>query len=235
MPSPSLPLHHHHHCLTPQPSPFFVSFVIHIFSKSSSFITFLQCLFLHHVFFSLLQVFVALLGVAAARPQFLYPASPQVITYKAAEGDQARVITTPFIYPYPTTYSTHPFNYASLPYTHPFVYPVVANPVVANPAVTQRERRTIATKDTSAGHSGLRSSGTGTGSFGSGSTGSLRSKRSADAEPELKPEPPTVYTGIPFTGTTAYHYPTYPLVSTYGAFPNVPLSYIRLPLPLFGH
>ena len=143
-------------------------------------------------------MFLALLGVAAARPQLLYPNQP-IITYKAAEG----AIQTPFPYTFPTTYGSYPFSYNTFPYSYNHGYPLLT-PTVAHPA---------ATTDVIS-----------------------RPKRSADAEPEPEADPHTVYSGLttypiagttyPIAGTTTYNHPTtYPFVSTYGAFPNVPFAY----------
>merc|ERR1711980_12976 len=145
-------------------------------------------------------VFLALLGVAAARPQFFLPGTTPVVTYKAAEGDEAKMIASPLTYTYPTTYGTFPYTYSTFPYTHPFGYPMVA-PIVTNPTNVDS------------------------------TNSSPRTKGSADAQPEPEADPFSVYTTFPFTGTTAYNFPTYPAVSTYSTFPYNTYPYATVGFP----
>lgn len=170
-------------------------------------------------------MFLALLGVAAARPQFIYPFQQPLVTLKTTDYD-GKVIK-PMTYTYPTTtfgnvptttfgnfpittLGNVPITYSGYPYNWPFspITPVITNtPVV--------EKKTEVT----------------------------RTKRAAEPEPEPEADPLTVYTTgvvpstgvvpttIPIAGTTTYNYPmTYPLTYSYPySFPyTFPFNYAKV-------
>ncbi|XP_063840888.1 uncharacterized protein LOC135089307 [Scylla paramamosain] len=82
-------------------------------------------------------VFLALLAVAAARPQFMFPQAP-IVTYKSVDVDNAKVITSPLTYTMPSTF---PLTYSHFPYTYPFINPLVANPAIKVEAESKRTKR----------------------------------------------------------------------------------------------
>ncbi|XP_045118849.1 uncharacterized protein LOC123508903 [Portunus trituberculatus] len=146
-------------------------------------------------------VFLALLGVAAARPQFLLP-HPQapVITYKAGDlDDDAKVITSPLAYTFPSTFpSTFPLTYSHYPYTYPFINPLVANPAIQVQAETTRTKRDADPEP----------------------------EAEAEADPfTIYSGLPIAGTTYPTYPT----YSTYPTVSTYGAFPFTYATYPQYP------
>lgn len=147
-------------------------------------------------------MFLALLGVAAARPQFMYPLHTPLVTVKAA--DDASKVVTPLTYTYPTTsLGTYPLSYTGWPYTMPsFPFsPIITTNPVAEKTVERAKR-----------------------------SADPEPQPDPEADPLMLYTSGVVPSTIPFAGTTAYNYPAaIPIASTYSTFPNFPLTYTNFP------
>lgn len=144
-------------------------------------------------------MFLALLGVAAARPQWLYPINTPLVTMKSVDDTSKLVKPITYTYPttFPATYGTN-FPLAGYPYTYTFPF----SPLITSPVVGSTEKRTKRSAEP-------------------------EPEAEPEADPLTIYSSGVIPSTIPFAGTTTYNYPTtFPIASTYSTFPY---TYSTLP------